>query len=75
MISFEFSNAAKTETNRDNTNLETDNPDIINNPGNAEKMEMDPIQTFECRAGASWYFNWIESKITILKQLEFQLRT
>ncbi len=22
---------------------------------------------------ASWYFNWIESKITILKQLEFQL--
>ena len=42
LISFEFSNAAsKTETNRDNTNLETDNPDIINHPGNAEKMEMD----------------------------------
>ncbi len=33
--------ASKTETNRDNTNLETDNPDIINHPGNAEKMEMD----------------------------------
>jgi hypothetical protein len=38
----EFSNAAsKTETNRDNTNLETDNLDIFNHPGNAEKMEMD----------------------------------
>ena len=54
----EFSNAAsKTETNRDNTNLETDNPDrvskdqapqggpsssyIFSHPGNAEKMEMD----------------------------------
>jgi hypothetical protein len=24
---------------------------------------------------ASWYFNWIESKITILKLLEFQLST
>jgi hypothetical protein len=32
---------AKTETNRDNTNLETDNPDIVKHPGNAEKMEMD----------------------------------
>jgi hypothetical protein len=42
LISFEFSNAAsKTETNRDNTNLETDNLDIFNHPGNAEKMEMD----------------------------------
>ena len=41
-MSFEFLNAAsKTETNRDNTNLETDNPDIINHPGNAEKMEID----------------------------------
>ena len=40
MISFEFSNAAsKTETNRDDTNLETDNPDIINHPGNAEKWK------------------------------------
>ena len=38
----EFSNAAsKTETNRDNTNLEIDNLDIFNHPGNAEKMEMD----------------------------------
>ena len=45
----EFSNAAsKTETNRDNTNLETDNQDIFNHPGNAEKMEMDQIETFEC---------------------------
>ncbi len=33
--------ASKTEANRDNTSLETDNPDIINHPGNAEKMEMD----------------------------------
>jgi hypothetical protein len=42
LISFEFSIAAsKTETNRDNTNLETDNPDIFNHPGHAEKMEMD----------------------------------
>ncbi len=42
LISFEFSNAAsKTEANRDNTNLETDNQDVINHPGNAEKMEMD----------------------------------
>ncbi len=42
LISFEFSNAAsKTETNRDNINLETDNPDLINHPDNAEKMEMD----------------------------------
>ncbi len=42
MISFEFSNAAsKTETKRDNTNLETDNQDIFNHPGNAEKIEMD----------------------------------
>ncbi len=31
----------ETETNRDNTNLETDNPDIINHPGNAEKIKMD----------------------------------
>ncbi len=39
---FEFSNAAsKTETNRDNTNQETDNPGMINHPGNAEKMEID----------------------------------
>jgi hypothetical protein len=33
--------ASKTETSRDNTNLETDNPGIINHPGNAEKMETD----------------------------------
>jgi hypothetical protein len=33
--------ASKTETNRDNTNLETDSPNKINHPGNAEKMEMD----------------------------------
>jgi hypothetical protein len=33
--------ASKTETSRDNTNLETDNPCIINHPGNAEKLEMD----------------------------------
>jgi hypothetical protein len=32
--------ASKTETNGDNTNLETDTPDIINNPGSAEKMEI-----------------------------------
>jgi hypothetical protein len=49
LISFEFSNAtSKTETNRDNTNLETDNRDIINHSGNAEKVEMDWIETFEC---------------------------
>ncbi len=44
LISFECSNvASKTETNRDNTNSETGNPlaDIINHPGNAEKMEID----------------------------------
>ena len=43
LISFEFSNAAsKTETNSDNTNRETDKPDIINDyPGNAEKIEID----------------------------------
>ncbi len=42
LISFECLNAAsKTETNRDNTNRETGNPDIINHPGNAEKMEFD----------------------------------
>jgi hypothetical protein len=33
--------ASKTGTSRDKTNLETDNPCIINHPGNAEKMEMD----------------------------------
>jgi hypothetical protein len=33
--------ASKTETNRDNTNLETDNPDMINHPSNAGKKEMD----------------------------------
>ncbi len=39
LISFEFSNAAgKTETNWDNTNLETGNPDIINHPGNVGEM-------------------------------------
>jgi hypothetical protein len=57
LISFEFSNAAasKTETNRDNTNRETGNPDIHHPgpiPDNAEKMETDQIQTFECRARA-----------------------
>ncbi len=37
LISFKCSNtASKTETNRDNTNRETGNPDIINHPGNAE---------------------------------------
>ncbi len=42
LISFEFSNAAsKTEPIRDNTNQETGNLDIINHPGNAEKMETD----------------------------------
>ena len=42
MISFEFSNAAsKAEINRDNTNIATDNTNIIDHPGNAEKMEMD----------------------------------
>ncbi len=41
LISFEFSNAAsKTETNRDNTNRETGNPDIINHPGNAGKWKL-----------------------------------
>ena len=32
---------------------------------------------FKLSNAASWYFNsgWIESKITILKQLEFQLST
>ncbi len=42
LIRFEVSNAAsKIETNKDNTNREPDNPDIINHPGNAEKMEID----------------------------------
>ena len=42
LIGFENSNAAsKTETNSDNTNRETDNPDIINYPGSAEKIEID----------------------------------
>ncbi len=42
LISFEVSNAAsETETNSDNTNRETDNPDIINHPGNAEEIEID----------------------------------
>jgi hypothetical protein len=73
LIIFEFSNAAsKTETNIDNTNLETDNPDIINHQGNAEKWKWIRLKL---SSAASWYFNWIESKITILKQLEFQLST
>jgi hypothetical protein len=42
LISFEFLNAAsKTETNSDNTIRETDNPDINNHPGSAEKIEID----------------------------------
>jgi hypothetical protein len=69
----ESSNAAsKTEANRDNTNLETDNPDIIHHPGNAEKWKWIRLKRSNA---ASWYFNRIESKITILKQLEFQLST
>ena len=30
---------------------------------------------FELSNAGSWYFHWIESKTTILKQLEFQLST
>ncbi len=42
LIGFEFSNAAsKTETTSDNTKRETDNPDLFNHPGNAEKIEID----------------------------------
>jgi hypothetical protein len=41
LISFEFLNAAsKTETKRDNRNRETDNPDIVHHPGNAEKWRL-----------------------------------